>query len=49
MSGNQAFQFIGPAPFTGAGQLRCLPQNGDTVIEANTTDLTGGAEMIIVK
>ena len=40
--------FIGQGQFTAAGQLRCYQQNGDTVIEANTTDLTAGAEMIIV-
>ena len=47
-SGNQAFQLIGQSQFTAAGQLRCYQQNSDTVIEANTTDLTAGAEMIIV-
>ena len=36
------------APFTAAGQLRFFQQNGDTVVEANTTDATAGAEMRIV-
>ena len=34
--GNQAFQFIGQAQFTGAGQLRFYQQDGDTIVEANT-------------
>ena len=47
--GDQAFQFIGNAAFTGVGgQLRWFQQNGDTIVEANTTDVTdAGAEMRI--
>jgi Ca2+-binding RTX toxin-like protein len=47
-SGNQAFQFIGKSAFTDAGQLRWYQQNGNTIVEANTTDLTAGPEMRIV-
>jgi serralysin len=45
--GNEAFQFIGQAQFSAAGQLRSYQQDGDTVVEANTYG-TGGAEMKIV-
>ena len=48
VDGDQAFRFVGQNPFTGVGQLRFFQQNGDTVVEANTTDLTGGAELRIV-
>lgn len=47
-SGNQAFTFVGTKAFTGAGQLRAFQQNGDTIIEANVTDATAGAELRIV-
>jgi serralysin len=47
-TGDQAFRFVGQAQFTGAGQVRFYQQNNDTVIEANTTDATAGAEMRIV-
>ena len=47
-AGNQAFRFIGDAPFTGVGQLQFYHANGDTFIEANTTDATPGAELRIV-
>ena len=40
--GNQAFKFIGDAPFTAVGQLQFYHVNGDTFIEANTTDATAG-------
>ena len=46
--GNQAFQFVGQAQFTGAGQIRFFQQGDDTVVEANTTDAAVGAEMRIV-
>jgi Ca2+-binding RTX toxin-like protein len=46
--GAQAFTFIGQGQFTGAGQLRWYQSNGDTVVEANTTDLTASADMKIV-
>src|SRR5215218_136019 len=45
--GNEAFQFIGQAQFSAAGQLRFYQQDGDTIVEANTYG-TGGAEMKIV-
>ena len=48
VDGRQAFEFIGQAPFTGAGELRWFKQNGDTIIEGNTTDATAGAELRIV-
>jgi Ca2+-binding RTX toxin-like protein len=44
--GDEGFQFIGKAAFTGAGQLRWFQQDGDTIIEANT-DGTTGAELRI--
>jgi Ca2+-binding RTX toxin-like protein len=47
VDGNQAFQFIGQKQFTGAGQLRFFQENGDTVVEANITDATAGAELRI--
>ena len=47
-TGPHSFRFVGQNPFTGVGQLRFFQQNGDTVVEANTTDLTGGAELRIV-
>jgi serralysin len=48
VTGDQAFQFIGKSAFTGAGQLRWYQSNGDTIVEANTSDLSAGAEMKIV-
>jgi Ca2+-binding RTX toxin-like protein len=48
VTGDQTFKFIGKNAFTGAGQLRYFQQNGDTIVEANTTDLTAGPEMRIV-
>jgi Ca2+-binding RTX toxin-like protein len=47
-TGDQAFQFVGQAQFTGVGQVRYSQQNGDTIIEANTDDATADAEMQIV-
>jgi Ca2+-binding RTX toxin-like protein len=46
-SGNQAFRFIGRAEFSAAGQLRFYQAEGHTVIEANTTNATAGAEVRI--
>jgi Ca2+-binding RTX toxin-like protein len=46
--GNQAFQLIGKNAFTGAGQLRWFQQNGDTIIEGNTSNVEAGAELRIV-
>ena len=48
VDGLQSFQFIGKSAFTGEGQLRWYQQNGDTIIEGNTTDATAGAELRIV-
>ena len=48
VDGRQAFQFIGKSAFSDAGQLRWYQQNGDTIIEGNTTDATTGAELRIV-
>ena len=48
VDGQQAFQFVGKAAFTGAGQLRWYQQNGDTIVEGNTTDALAGAELRIV-
>src|SRR5262249_45617243 len=36
VAGNQAFQFIGTAAFSTAGQLRYTQLGGDTIIQANT-------------
>jgi Ca2+-binding RTX toxin-like protein len=46
--GDPAFQFVGQAQFTGAGQVRFFQQGGDTVVEANTDDAAPGAELRIV-
>jgi hypothetical protein len=43
-AGNQAFQFIGTAAFSAAGQVRYVQQGGDTIIEANTNNATGNIE-----
>ena len=48
LSGNQAFQFIGTAAFTGAGQLRYYHYDGHTFLEANTTDAAPCSERRIV-
>jgi Ca2+-binding RTX toxin-like protein len=48
VDGNQAFQFIGQAPFSGVGQVRFYQQNGDTVIEAKTTDAFGAEPVIVL-
>ena len=45
---HQSFRFIGKGAFTDAGQLRWFQQNGDTIIEGNTTDATPGPELRIV-
>ena len=47
VAGDPAFQFIGQAQFTGAGQVRFFQQGGDTVVEANTDDAAPGAELRI--
>ena len=46
-NGNQAFQFIGTANFTAAGQLRFFFEGANTVFEINTTG-TSGAEMAVL-
>ncbi len=46
--GNTAFQFIGQKQFTAVGQVRWFQQGGDTIVEANTTNVTAGAELRIV-
>jgi Ca2+-binding RTX toxin-like protein len=48
VAGDPAFQFIGQAQFTGAGQVRFFQQGGDTVVEANTDDAAPGAELRIM-
>jgi Ca2+-binding RTX toxin-like protein len=48
VGGNQAFTFIGEAPLTEVGQLQYYHANGDTFLEANTTDATPGAELRVV-
>ena len=48
VDGFQTFQFIGKSDFTDVGQLRWYQQNGDTIIEGNTSDATPGAELRIV-
>lgn len=45
--GNQAFSFIGAAPFTAEGQLRVTFVGADTLVEANTTG-TGAAEFAVL-
>jgi Ca2+-binding RTX toxin-like protein len=47
VDGDQAFQFIGQAQFTGVGQLRFVQEDGDTFVQANTSDATAGPEMTI--
>ena len=48
VSGNQAFRFIGAAPFTGAGQVRAVTSGGGTAIEVNLSDAPLGADLVIV-
>ena len=47
-NGNQAFKFVGQGPLTGAGQLRAYEQNGDTIVEGDTSWATEGPELRIV-
>ncbi len=42
--GNQAFEFIGAAAFTAAGQARATIHDGDMIVELNTSG-SSGAEM----
>jgi hypothetical protein len=46
--GSQRFEFIGRDEFTDAGQIRWYQQNGDTIIEGDTTDLLAGSEFRLV-
>jgi Ca2+-binding RTX toxin-like protein len=48
VSGNEAFQFIGAAPFTGAGQVRAVTSGGGTAIEVDCGDVLLGTELVIV-
>lgn len=45
--GNNVFSYIGTAAFTAEGQVRAYQSGGNTIIEANTTGLTG-AELTVV-
>jgi serralysin len=47
-NGNQAFKFVGQGPLTGPGQLRAYEQNGDTIVEGDTSSATEGPELRIV-
>ena len=47
LAGNQAFSFIGAAPFTAEGQVRVSFVGPDTLIEANTSG-TGTAEFAVL-
>jgi Ca2+-binding RTX toxin-like protein len=48
VSGNEAFQFIGTGPFTGAGQVRAVTSGGGTTIEIDCGDVLLGTELVIV-
>lgn len=48
VAGFQAFRFIGKSEFTGVGQLRWYQQDGDTIVEGNTSADTAGAELRLV-
>lgn len=48
VDGFQAFRFIGRSEFTGVGQLRWYQQDGDTIVEGNTSADTAGAELRLV-
>jgi Ca2+-binding RTX toxin-like protein len=45
-AGNQAFSFVGAAPFSAEGQVRVTHVGGDTVVGLNTTG-PFGADMVI--
>jgi Ca2+-binding RTX toxin-like protein len=44
VAGNQAFQFIGTAAFSAAGQLHIVQLGGETFLQANTNANTGTIE-----
>ena len=48
VDGNQAFQFIGQAQSTVAGQVRFFQSGGDTYIDVDTSNAIAGAELRIV-
>ncbi|MGD9509760.1 MAG: M10 family metallopeptidase C-terminal domain-containing protein [Geminicoccaceae bacterium] len=48
IDGVQDLTFIGKAAFTAVGQLHFYQSGGHTYIEANTSDTTPGAELVIV-
>ena len=48
VDGVQDLTFIGRAAFTAVGQLHFYQSGGHTYIEANTSDTTPGAELVIV-
>jgi Ca2+-binding RTX toxin-like protein len=48
VDGNQAFQFIGQAQPTSAGQLRFFQRDGDTYVEADVSDAVAGGELQFV-
>ncbi|MFO1046999.1 MAG: calcium-binding protein [Geminicoccaceae bacterium] len=48
LDGLQDLTFVGKAAFTAVGQLHYYQSGGHTYIEANTSDTTAGAEMVIV-
>jgi hypothetical protein len=47
-NGNQAFDFIGKAAFTDAGQVRYINKNGETLILLNTDNDANHEAMIRV-
>jgi hypothetical protein len=48
VDGFEAFQFIGRSAFTDVGQLRWYQQDGDTIVEGDTSAATPGAELRLV-
>lgn len=46
VAGNQAFAFIGAAAFSAEGQIRAVTSGGHTLLQINTTGVSG-AEMVI--
>jgi Ca2+-binding RTX toxin-like protein len=44
LSGDQPFQFIGTAAFSGAGQVRYFHAGGETIIQGNTDTDSGTIE-----
>jgi Ca2+-binding RTX toxin-like protein len=48
VDGDQAFQFVGQAQPTSAGQLRFFQRDGDTYVEADVSDAVAGGELQFV-